>query len=432
MDDTVTKAAQRTDHRGSAGEVFATFLKLGLTSFGGPIAHLGYFRDELVVRRRWIDERGYADLVALCQFLPGPASSQTGFALGLLRAGPLGAAAAWAAFTLPSAILLVLFGFGAASFGAPIGSGVIHGLKVVAVAIVAQAVWGMARNLCPDRERASVALAAVLIVVLVSGSVGQLAAIVVGGLAGLLLCRRKGEAITGHVSFPVSHSVGGIALVLFFGLLFGLPIAAAITSSQGLAVFDAFYRAGACLRRRARRPAAPAGGGRPARLGDGRSVPRWIRRGTGGAGAAVHLRRLPRSGAWPRAQRPDRSRRRGYRDFPARLSAADRHHSVLGCISHEACGAGADARSQRGGGGRPRSRALPARLDQRDRWPARICARPDLRCPSHVLEVPALDRGGRLSHRGRAYRLRLISTSGWRRARSSPDVVATGSKQSLG
>ncbi|TCN27580.1 chromate efflux transporter [Sinorhizobium americanum] len=246
MDDTVTKAAQRTDHRGSAGEVFATFLKLGLTSFGGPIAHLGYFRDELVVRRRWIDERGYADLVALCQFLPGPASSQTGFALGLLRAGPLGAAAAWAAFTLPSAILLVLFAFGAASF-APIGSGVIHGLKVVAVAIVAQAVWGMARNLCPDRERASIALAAVLIVVLVSGSVGQLAAIVVGGLAGLLLCRRKGEAITGHVSFPVSHSVGGIALVLFFGLLFGLPIAAAITSSQGLAVFDAFYRAGSLV-----------------------------------------------------------------------------------------------------------------------------------------------------------------------------------------
>ncbi|AUX78767.1 chromate efflux transporter [Sinorhizobium fredii] len=247
MDDTVTKAAQRTDHRGSAGEVFATFLKLGLTSFGGPIAHLGYFRDELVVRRRWIDERGYADLVALCQFLPGPASSQTGFALGLLRAGPLGAAAAWAAVTLPSAILLVLFAFGAASFGAPIGSGVIHGLKVVAVAIVAQAVWGMARNLCPDRERASIALAAVLIVVLVSGSVGQLAAIVVGGLAGLLLCRRKGEAITGHVSFPVSNSVGGIALVLFFGLLFGLPIAAAITSSQGLAVFDAFYRAGSLV-----------------------------------------------------------------------------------------------------------------------------------------------------------------------------------------
>ncbi|PDT36622.1 MULTISPECIES: chromate efflux transporter [Sinorhizobium] len=248
MNDTATKAAQRTDHRrGSAGEVFATFLKLGLTSFGGPIAHLGYFRDELVVRRRWIDEKGYADLVALCQFLPGPASSQTGFALGLLRGGPLGAAAAWAAFTLPSAILLVLFAFGAASFGGPLGSGVIHGLKVVAVAIVAQAVWGMASKLCPDRERASIALAAVLIVVLVPGSVGQLAAIVVGGVAGLLLCRRKGEAITGHVSFPVSHSVGWIALVLFFGMLFGLPIAAATTSSQGLAVFGAFYRAGALV-----------------------------------------------------------------------------------------------------------------------------------------------------------------------------------------
>jgi chromate transporter len=174
---------------GGAGEVLRAFLKLGLTSFGGPIAHLGYFRDELVVRRRWIDEAGYADLVALCQFLPGPASSQVGFALGLLRGGPLGALAAWAAFTLPSALILVLFAFGATAFGGPVGSGLIHGLKVAAVAIVAQAVWGMARTLCPDRERASIAAAAVLIVIFVAGSVGQVTAIAVGGLAGLWLCR---------------------------------------------------------------------------------------------------------------------------------------------------------------------------------------------------------------------------------------------------
>jgi len=233
--------------RGSASEVFAVFLKLGLTSFGGPIAHLGYFRDELVVRRRWIDEKGYADLVALCQFLPGPASSQTGFALGLLRGGPLGAAAAWAAFTLPSAVLLVLFALGAAWFGGPVGAGIIHGLKVVAVAIVAQAVWGMAKNLCPDKERATIALAAVLIVVILAGSIGQIAAIIVGGLAGLWLCRAPGAAVTGHVRFPVSRAAGAAALIAFFILLIGMPFVAAAVSSQGLAVFDAFYRAGALV-----------------------------------------------------------------------------------------------------------------------------------------------------------------------------------------
>ncbi|WP_163273180.1 chromate efflux transporter [Chelativorans alearense] len=248
MNETTMEAPARMQNRkGSPGEVFVAFLKLGVTSFGGPIAHLGYFRDELVVRQRWIDEKGYADLVALCQFLPGPASSQVGFALGLLRGGPLGAAAAWTAFTLPSAILLVLFALGAAAFGGPVGSGIIHGLKVVAVAIVAQAVWGMARILCPDRERASIALSAVLIVVFVSGSIGQIAAIVAGGLAGLWLCRTEGEAISGHMTFPVSHAAGTMALVLFFALLFGLPVLVAATGAQGLAVFDSFYRAGSLV-----------------------------------------------------------------------------------------------------------------------------------------------------------------------------------------
>lgn len=248
MIDPATEAFERgNNRRGAAGEVFGAFLKLGLTSFGGPIAHLGYFRDELVVRRRWIDEKGYADLVALCQFLPGPASSQAGFALGLLRGGPLGAAAAWAAFTLPSAILLVLFAFGASMFGGPTGAGVIHGLKIVAVAIVAQAVWGMARNLCPDRERASIALAAVLIVILVASSLGQVSAILAGALAGLWLCRTTGGAVAGHVSFPVSRAAGAIALALFALLLLGLPLTVAATSSQGLAVFDSFYRSGALV-----------------------------------------------------------------------------------------------------------------------------------------------------------------------------------------
>lgn len=245
MTEASTTRHEEQTAKGSAGEVLVAFLKLGLTSFGGPIAHLGYFRDELVLRRKWIGDQGYADLVALCQFLPGPASSQVGFALGLLRGGPLGAAAAWAAFTLPSAILLVLFAFGAAAVGGPIGSGIVHGLKVVAVAIVAQAVWGMARSLCPDRERASIALGAVLIVVLMAGSLGQVAAIVAGAIAGLLLCRSDATAITHHISFPVSRTFGAICLVLFFVLLFGLPILAA--SSQGLAVFDSFYRAGSLV-----------------------------------------------------------------------------------------------------------------------------------------------------------------------------------------
>jgi chromate transporter len=232
---------------GSPGEVFRAFLKLGLTSFGGPIAHLGYFRDELVLRRRWIDEAGYADLVALCQFLPGPASSQVGFALGLLRGGALGACAAWAAFTLPSALALVLFAFGATALEGPLGAALLHGLKVVAVAVVAQAVWGMARTLCPDRERAGIAVAAALIVIFVAGSIGQVAAIVMGALAGLWLCRGAPAPTTGRLTFPVSRQAGAAALALFFVLLTLLPVAATAFPAQALALFDAFYRAGALV-----------------------------------------------------------------------------------------------------------------------------------------------------------------------------------------
>ncbi|NRQ16647.1 Chromate transport protein [Ensifer sesbaniae] len=232
-------------HQGTPAEVFAAFLKLGLTSFGGPIAHLGYFRDELVVRRKWIDEAGYADLVALCQFLPGPASSQVGFALGLLRGGPLGALAAWAAFTLPSALLLIIFAMAATAFDGPIGTGLLHGLKIVAVAVVAQAVWGMAKSLTPDRERASIALAAVLIVVFAAGAIGQIAAITFGGLAGLLLCRNGPVAGSTHLTFRVTRPVGIICLAAFFVLLGVLPIVAAVSHSWAL--FDAFYRSGSLV-----------------------------------------------------------------------------------------------------------------------------------------------------------------------------------------
>ncbi|AQS65096.2 chromate efflux transporter [Agrobacterium tumefaciens] len=232
---------------GTPGEVFAAFLKLGVSSFGGPIAHLGYFRDELVVRRKWIDEAGYADLVALCQFLPGPASSQVGFALGLLRAGPLGALAAWTAFTLPSAILLLLFATVAASIEGPVGTGLLHGLKIVAVAVVAQAVWGMAKSLAPDRERASIALAGIVCVVFLAGAFGQILALAVGAIAGLVFCRNGTARESAHLQFRVPKSLGYIALAAFALLLGLLPLLAAVAGSQGLSLFDAFYRAGALV-----------------------------------------------------------------------------------------------------------------------------------------------------------------------------------------
>jgi chromate transporter len=244
--DTAETAAQ--PHRGSPAEVFRVFLKLGLTSFGGPIAHLGYFRDELVQRRRWIDEAGYADLVALCQFLPGPASSQVGFAMGLLRGrGLLGGLAAWCGFTLPSAALLCALALGAAALAGPVAEGVLHGLKLVAVAVVAQAVWGMARTLTPDRPRAAIALAAVLVAVFAAGSLGQIGAIALGAVAGLWLCRDGGLAPAGRLSLPVSRRGGAVALALYAALFLAVPALTAATGSQGLALFDAFYRSGALV-----------------------------------------------------------------------------------------------------------------------------------------------------------------------------------------
>jgi chromate transporter len=232
---------------GSPLEVLRVYLKLGVSSFGGPIAHIGYFREEFVVRRRWLDERAFVDLVALCQFLPGPASSQVGFSIGLMRAGFAGALAAWTGFTLPSAILLVLFAYGAGSLSGPLGAGVLHGLKLVAVAIVAQAVWGMARTLCPDRERASIAVAAALIILFSGSSLSQIGGILLGGIAGLWLCRTTPLGDGGHFAVPVSRGAGLVALVVFFFLLAGLPLLQTLHLWQGIAVFDAFYRSGALV-----------------------------------------------------------------------------------------------------------------------------------------------------------------------------------------
>jgi chromate transporter len=242
------EAAPASPRTGSPLEVLLVFLKLGLSCFGGPIAHIGYFREEFVERRRWLDEQAYVDLVALCQFLPGPASSQVGFSIGLMRAGYLGALAAWTGFTLPSAIILVLFAYGAGALAGNIGTGLLHGLKLVAVAIVAQAVWGMARTLCPDRERASIALIAALIILFSTSSVAQIGAIALGGVAGLWLCRgAPPTAAAHHIAMPVSRTAGLAALTIFFVLLGGLPVLRSLTTSQGVALFEAFYRSGALV-----------------------------------------------------------------------------------------------------------------------------------------------------------------------------------------
>jgi chromate transporter len=208
---------------------------------------MGYFRHEFVVRRRWLDEPAYADLLGLCQFLPGPASSQIGFSLGLMRAGYLGGLAAWAGFTLPSAILLVLFAFLRPALQGSIGLGVLHGLKLVAVAIVAQAVWNMARALCPDWQRAFIAGMAALIVLLNASSAAQIDAIAFGGIGGFWLCRAGPATPITHLAIPVSRVVGFAALAVFCVLLGGMPVLYSFTSSQGIALFDAFYRSGALV-----------------------------------------------------------------------------------------------------------------------------------------------------------------------------------------
>lgn len=233
--------------QGTVAEVFGAFIKLGLTSFGGPIAHLGYFRSEFVERRRWLDDRSYSDLVALCQFLPGPASSQVGMALGLGRAGWAGLLAAWAGFTLPSAIALVLFAFGIAQYQGLAQSGWVHGLKVVAVAVVAQAVWGMAKSLCPDRPRAALAILSALLTLALPSALGQVSAIAVAGLLGWwqLKVPQPGGG-QGH-RYPVSRRLGLLALCLFCAPLIALPLWAAVTGSPTVKLLEGIYRSGALV-----------------------------------------------------------------------------------------------------------------------------------------------------------------------------------------
>lgn len=227
--------------------MFLVALRLGLTSFGGPIAHLGYFREEYVHRRRWLDEQGYADVVALCQFLPGPASSQVGITVGMVRAGLAGGVAAWLGFTLPSAIALVAFAYGVQQFDVS-GAGWLQGLKIVAVAVVAQAVWGMSRNLAPDRERASIAVVAAIGALFWQTAIGQVLIIVAGAVIGWLFLKVEAQQPFRHaLSAGIPRWLAITTLVIFFGLLVALPLVRQVAPSQWLSLTDSFFRSGSLV-----------------------------------------------------------------------------------------------------------------------------------------------------------------------------------------
>ncbi len=236
-----------TRGRSSVWTIFFSFLRLGCTSFGGPIAHLGYFRNEFVVRRKWLAEEAFADIVGLCQFLPGPASSQVGFTIGLLEGGPLGAFAAWTAFTLPSAFLMFAFAYGHRLFSGRIGAGVLHGLELVAVAVVAQAVWGMMQTLSPDRVRATIAVVGAGVVLLSVRAASQLAAILVGAILGVILCREGSAPPREELPISISRIAAIAALAVFVVLLIGPAIYLAAAQNQAVALFQAFYRSGALV-----------------------------------------------------------------------------------------------------------------------------------------------------------------------------------------
>src|SRR5262245_28358130 len=228
-------------------EILWVATRLGLTSFGGPIAHLGYFHEEYVNRRKWIHEQSYADLVALCQSLPGPTSSMVGTAIAFTRAGLAGGIAHWLGFTWPSALALIAFAYGLGFVDTASGAGWLHGLKLVAVPVVALAVWGMARTLCPDRERATMAILTAMIALAWPTAAGQVLPIIAAGFIGWYLFPPASTPSALHLRVPISHWVGMVSWVLFFGLLLGLPLIRQVASSQSIAVFDSFYRAGALV-----------------------------------------------------------------------------------------------------------------------------------------------------------------------------------------
>ena len=235
---------------GKFWEILLVATRLGFTSFGGPIAHIGYFREEYVTRRKWLDEERFAELVALCQFLPGPASSQIGMAVGITRGGIIGGFAAWLGFTLPSAVALILFAYGVQELGAQASADWLHGLKIVAVAVVAFALWGMGRTLAPDRLRITIAVGAAIAVLLSGGIAAQLAVIAGGAVLGLVFLR-SGEPVTerGTTMLTARNGarLGGAALIAFVLLLAVLPVVASLSGSMPVGVVDSFYRTGSLV-----------------------------------------------------------------------------------------------------------------------------------------------------------------------------------------
>ncbi len=227
-------------------EVLLVATRLGLTSFGGPIAHIGYFRDEYVVRRQWLGEERFAELVALCQFLPGPASSQLGIAIGYGRAGYLGALLAWLGFTLPSAAAMILFAYGVTEFGGE-DAGWLRGLQIVVVAVVANALWGMGTQLAPDRPRITIAVLAAIALLLLSGVAAQLAVIAAGAVLGLLFLRPRSDAEAAPPGRSRGIGIAVLALALFAGLLALLPVASRIVGDPVLEAFESFYRSGSLV-----------------------------------------------------------------------------------------------------------------------------------------------------------------------------------------
>jgi len=238
---------QGAQRQGSLLEILWVSTRLGLSSFGGPIAHLGYFHEEYVERREWIDEQSYADLVAICQSLPGPTSSMVGSAIGFVRAGLLGGIVHWLGFTLPSALALIAFAYGIEVIGTASGAGWLHGLKLVAVPVVALALWGMARTLCPDRERATLAILTAIVALAWPTAAGQVLPIAAAGLIGWWFFPPANTPSVLHIRVPISQRTGMICWIVFFGLLFVLPLVRQVIFSQPLAVFDSFYRAGALV-----------------------------------------------------------------------------------------------------------------------------------------------------------------------------------------
>ena len=239
--------SQKGDSNESFFSILLIFLRLGLTSFGGPVAHIAYFRDEFVARRNWFSEKAYSEIVAICQFLPGPASSQISLAIGMSAAGYRGALAAWLGFTLPSAVAITLFAYGINTYSYESVAGIIHGLKIVAVAIIAQAIWGMARTLCPDLIRVGLMVLATLMVNFIPSSLGQIAAILVCALIALATLKLDHNQSSEPLIVKSNKVTGCVFLSLFFVLLIGLPTVSYFFPSQTNTIIASFYKAGSCL-----------------------------------------------------------------------------------------------------------------------------------------------------------------------------------------